>query len=69
MITEPTKTTKRTETLTNHILTNSPEKMIKSGTIEMRLFVFELLYCTRKMSLLKLNKHYKISIRSMTLLR
>ena len=66
---EPTRTTKRTETLTDHILTNSPEKMIKSGTIEMRLFVFELLYCTRKMSLLKLNKHYKISIRSMTLLR
>ena len=45
MITEPTKTTKRTETLTNHILTNSPEKIIKSGTIEMRLCLWaHLLY-------------------------
>ena len=39
--------------------------MIQSGVIEMGLFDHELIYCTRKTSLLKLNEHFEISIRSM----
>ena len=31
----------------------------------MRLSDHEIIYCSRKTSLLKLNKHYKISFRSM----
>ena len=57
---EPTRTTERTKTLTNHVLTNSPEQLIQSGFIDMGLSDYELTYCARKMSLLKSNEHYKI---------
>ena len=39
--------------------------VIQSGVIEMGLPDHELIYCSRKMSLLKLNEHYEISINSM----
>ena len=62
---EPTRTTEYTKTLIGHILTNSSGKVIQSGVIEMGLSDHELAYCSRKMSHLKLNEHYKISFRSM----
>ena len=62
---EPTRTTKHTKTHIVHILTNSPEKFIQSGVIEMGLSNHELIYFSRKTSLLKLNQHCKISFRSM----
>ena len=65
LIAEPTRTTDRTKTPIDHILTNSAEKVIQSGVIEMVLSDHGLIYCTRKTSLLKLNEHCKISIRSM----
>ena len=37
LIRKPTRTTKHTKTLIDHILTNSPEKIIQSGVIEMGL--------------------------------
>ena len=55
---ETTKTTDDT-------LTNSPEMLIQSGVIEMGSSVHDLIYCSRKASILKLNEHYGISIRSM----
>ena len=48
LIAEPTKTTERTKTLINHILTNSAEKVIQSGAIEMVLSDHGFIYCTRK---------------------
>ena len=58
LIMEPTRTTtKHTKTLIDHILTNSPEKVIQSGVIEMGLSDHELVYSSRKTSLLKLNEH------------
>ena len=64
LIREPTKTTEHTDkTLIDHILTNSPAKIIQSSVIEMRLD--EVIYCSRKTSLLKLNEHYEISFSSM----
>ena len=39
--------------------------MIQSGVIEMGLFNHEIILLTRKMSLLKLNEHYEIPLRSM----
>ena len=48
----------------DHNLTNSPEKLIQSGVIQMTLSDHELIYCTRKTSLLKLNENYEISIRA-----
>ena len=65
LIREPTRTTEYTKTIMDHILTNSPEKIIQSGVIEMGLPDHELMYCSRKRSLLKLNEHYEISFRSM----
>ena len=65
LIAEPTRTTDRSKTPIDHILTNSAEKVIQSGVIEMVLSDHGLIYCTRKTSLLKLNEHCKISIRSM----
>ena len=44
-----------TNLLTDHILTNSTEKKIQSGVSEMELSDHELIYFSRKMSLLKLN--------------
>ena len=62
---EPTRTTKYTKPLIDYILMNSPDKVIQSGAIEMELSGQEFIYCSRKMSLMKLNEHYKISFRSM----
>ena len=65
LIMEPTMTTEHTKTLIDHILTNSPEKVIQSDVIEMGLSDHELVCCSRNMSILKLNEHYEISFRSM----
>ena len=65
LIAEPTRTIEHTKTLIVYILTNPAEKVIQSGGIEMRLSDHGLIYFTRKMSLLKLNEHYEISIKSM----
>ena len=43
---------------------NCPDKVIQSGAIEMELSGQEFIYCSRKMSLMKPNEHYKISFRS-----
>ena len=74
LIAEPTRTTKHTKTLTDRILQNQQElpsilkhlkeKVIQSSAIEIGLSGHELIYCTRKTQLLKLNEHYEISIRS-----
>ena len=60
LIREATRTTEHIKTLTAHIITNSPEKIIQSGVIEIGLSDFEFSYCLRKTSLLKLNGHYEI---------
>ena len=62
---EPTRTLDHTKTLTDHILSNSPEKVIQSGVIKVGLSDHELVYTSRKTSLLKLNEHYEVSFRSM----
>ena len=62
---EQKRTTEHTKTLIDHILTNSPEKGIQNGVIKMELSDHELIYSLRRTSLLKLNKHYKISFGSM----
>ena len=67
LIREPTWTTEHTKTLIDHILTNSPEFVRMwslSAVIEMGFSDHELIYCSRKTALLKLNEHYEISVRS-----
>ena len=62
LITEPTRTTKHTKSRIDHIFMCSPEKVIQIGVNEMGLTDHELIYCSRKTPLLKLNEHYEISI-------
>ena len=60
-----TSTTEVAKILIDHILINSLEKVTQSGFIEMRLSDHKPIYCSRKMSLLKVNQHLKNSLRSM----
>ena len=62
LIVEATKTSMCAKTLIDHILTNSPEKIIQRGVIEMGLFDHELMYCSR--TTLVLNEHYEVLIKS-----
>ena len=62
LIAEPTRTTELTKTLIDQISRNSSEKMIQSGVIEIGLSDHELICCTIKTSLLKLNEHCDISL-------
>ena len=64
LISVPTRTTYQTS-LIDHILTNSPEKVTMNGIIELGLSDHDLIYCTRKTSNIKVNKHNEIFIRSM----
>ena len=62
LISVPTRITKITTTLIDHVLTNSPHKIIQSGVIKMSLSDHELIYCTRKTNKLKSNKHNELNI-------
>ena len=61
----PTRFTKNTATLMDHLLTNSPHKITQSGGIEWNLSDHELIYCMRKTTKFKSNKHNKLNILSM----
>ena len=61
---EPSRKTECIKTFTDHILRNSPEKLIQIGAIEMELSDHKLIYCSRKTSFLKLNKKYEISMKN-----
>ena len=64
-ISTPTRTTENTATLSVHVLTNSPHKIIKSKVVEVNLSDHELIYCTRKTTKLKFNKRNELNICSM----
>ena len=64
LISVPTRITESTTTLIDHVLTNSPHKIIQSGVIEMSLSDHELIFCTRKTNKLKSNKHNELNIRT-----
>ena len=44
---------------------DSPEKVTQSGVNEMGLFDHKLMYCSRKLSCLKLNECNQVSLRIM----
>ena len=45
LISVPSRITESTATSIDHVLTNSPHKIIQSGVIEMSLSDHELIYC------------------------
>ena len=65
LILVPTRIAENTAALFDHVLTNSPQKIIQSGVIELNLSDHELIYCTRKTTKFKSNKHNELNIRSM----
>ena len=65
IMTRPTRVTDQTASLIHRILKNSPDKVSQSGVIDLGLSGHDLIYCTRKTSLLKSHKHNKIFVRSM----
>ena len=58
---KPTRTKEDSKILIDHILTNSPEKVIQSGVFEIGLSDQEIVYCSRKTLLLKLNEHISMN--------
>ena len=65
IITEPTRITKNTQTLLDHILTNSVDKISQSGTIDLGMSDHQMIYCTRKTKKIKTNTKKYIKIRSL----
>ena len=65
LISAPARIMEITSTFNDHVLTNSPHKVIQSGVIEMSLSDHEVIYCTRKTTKLKPNKHNDLKILTM----
>ena len=65
VIRRPTRITNQTPTLVDHIPTNWPDKVSKSGLRDLGLSDHNLIYWTRKTSLPKSWKHNEIFVHSM----
>ena len=65
IIQEPTRVTSSTSSLLDHILTNSGWKISQKGVIDVGLSDHQLIYCTRKISRTKTNRHNQIRVRSL----
>ena len=64
LIEKPTRSTLRTVSLIDHILTNSKEKVRSYGVISSGISDYDFIYCTRKAKTFKTGKRNSISIRS-----
>ena len=64
-IKDPTRITSSTSSLITHILTNSDDKISLSGDISVNVGPsdHQLIYCTRKITRVKLSKHKEITSR------
>ena len=69
IIKEPTRiiwfTSCSNNTLLDHILTNSSEKVSQKGIIDVGISDHQLIYCTRKIKRIKHNMHNQIQVRSL----
>ena len=65
LIEEPTRTTDKTSTLLDHILVNTPSKVVQSGVLSKCLSDHDIIYMTRKHQKPKYDEHSTVSIRSM----
>ena len=61
----PTRITKNKSSLLDHVLTNSIERILQSGVIDIGVSNHQLIYCTRKVLHPKSNGHKQINIRSL----
>ena len=65
IINDPTRITDTTESLLDHILVNTPNRLSQSGVISKGISDHDMIYCTRKHFKEKSGKHNSIKIRSM----
>ena len=65
LIKGPSRTTCSTSTLIDNILTNTQEYISQSGIIVITVSDHSVVYCTRKISRAKYNKHKEITFRSL----
>ena len=61
-----TRITSNTYTLIYHMLTSSSEKVVQAGIIETSLSDHQLIFCTRKIKRVKLNKRNYLTFRSVS---
>ena len=64
LIEKPARSTLRTVSVIDHILTNSKEKVSNYGVISIGISDHDFIYCTRKTKTVKTWKHNTISVRS-----
>ena len=65
LIQEPTRITEKSETLLDHIISNSAQKVSQHGVLNLGLSDQHMIYCTRKSTKAKSFDHKHIKIRSM----
>ena len=64
LINKPTRSTLKTSSLLDHILTNSKESATQHGAITLGLSDHDFIFCTRKIKCFKSRKHNTISVRT-----
>ena len=62
----PTRVTYNTSSLIDHILTNSVEKIFRSGIFGCGMLDHQLIFCTKKLKRTKFDKHNNVFLRSRT---
>ena len=65
IIETPTRTTDRSSSLLDHILTNSFSKISQQGVLDLGLSDHQLIYCTRKTTRTKIHEHTYVKIRTL----
>ena len=65
LLTLPTRITKTSTSLLDHVLTNSADRVSQFGVVDTGLSDHQLIYCTRKITRTKTNVHKYIKTRSL----
>ena len=65
LLTLPTRITKTSTSLLDHVLTNSADRVSQFGAVDTGLSDHQLIYCTRKITRTKTNVHKYIKTRSL----
>ena len=65
LLTLPTRITKNSSSLLDHVLTNSADRIPQFGIVNVGLSDHQLIYCTRKITRTRLNAHKYVKMRSL----
>ena len=65
LLTLPTRITKNSSSLLDHVLTNSADRISQFGIVNVGLSDHQLIYCTRKITRTRLNAHKYVKMRSL----